>query len=91
MDYAIVQALNLRGDTKTVFMSFIRKEYPKIYDRLMDMYKTGYAPKEYRMKLAEETSKLMKKYGINENYMEVFRQRYTKQKKDDFVQLSLFD
>ena len=91
VDYAIVQALNLRGDTKTVFMSFIRKEYPKIYDRLMDMYKTGYAPKEYRMKLAEETSKLMKKYGINENYMEVFRQRYTKQKKDDFVQLSLFD
>ena len=58
VDYAIVQALNLRGETKVTFMTFIKELYPEIFDELLDMYKTGYAPPGYRSYLAKKEPRL---------------------------------
>lgn len=92
VDYAIVQALNLRGETKNVFMTFIKREYPNIFNDIMDMYRDGgYAPKSYRTELADRAAKLMKKYGIDRDYAKIFRERYSEQKEDEYRQISLFD
>lgn len=88
VNYAIVQALNLRGETKNVFMSFIKKEYPQLYIPLLDMYKTGYAPKEYRAELARRAAGFMRKNGIGADYSEIMRARRSK---EEYTQLSLFD
>ncbi len=91
VDYAIVQALNLRGETKFVFMTFIKIEFPQIYNDLMNMYKTGYAPREYRIRLAEKISLLMKKYDIYGDYMKYYMERTRKPEMSEYAQLSLFD
>lgn len=91
VDYAIVQALNLRGETKITFMTFIKELYPEIFDELLDMYKTGYAPTDYRSDLAKRAAALMKKHGITGEYAARRAGEEKAGEKKEYEQISLFD
>ncbi|MCD8036312.1 MAG: radical SAM protein [Clostridiales bacterium] len=86
VDYAIVQPMNLRGETKNVFLSFVREEYPSCYNELCGMYKRGYVSSEYKAGLYKMTDELMKKYGISKSR----REPRSKPQGGEYEQMSLF-
>lgn len=91
IDYAIVQPMNLRGETKNVFLSFAKKEYPDCYDRLCEMYKRSYVSKEYKEEFYKTVRELMRKYGISSNYTAPMKNRMKELRKPEYKQMSLFD
>lgn len=91
VDYAITETLNLRGETKNVFLSFVREEYPQYYNALCSMYKTGWAGKEYKMELLKMIRPLMKEYGISSSYTRPMKTRLKEISGPEYSQISLFD
>ena len=89
VDYAILQALNLRGETKNVFLSFIREKYPRIYNKLCLMYRNGYADGAYREALYNKAADVMKKYNISNDYSLFMEKRL--EAKNNYEQISLFE
>lgn len=89
VDYAILQALNLRGETKNVFLSFIREKYPRIYNKLCLMYRNGYADGAYREALYVKAADIMKKYNISNDYSLFMEKRL--EAKNNYEQISLFE
>ncbi len=87
VDYAIVQPMNLRGETKNVFLSFVRDEYPYCYNELCEMYKNGYVSAEYKAGLYKMSDELMKEYGISKSR----RESRSKPQGGEYEQMSLFD
>lgn len=91
IDYALVQPMNLRGETKNTFLSFARAEYPEYYDRLCEMYKTGYVPKEYKECLYKTVRPLMKAYKISSDCRSPINKIIQELKTPEYRQISLFD
>lgn len=66
----------LRGKTRTVFLNFIKKEYPEKYDSLLALFKSGGADKLYKDKLYNETiNPLRTKYGISSSYTKPMKEK----------------
>ena len=72
-------------------MTFIKELYPEIFDELLDMYKTGYAPPGYRSYLAKRAAALMKKHGITGEYAALRAGEEKAGEKKEYEQISLFD
>ena len=68
LDYIIPGTLNLKGQTKTHFLNFLKNEFPKIYPKYLNLYKTSTLPKEYKIKVYKIINNLKQKYNINSNY-----------------------
>ncbi|PRR82647.1 SPL family radical SAM protein [Clostridium vincentii] len=88
VDYVLPGTLYLRGNTRAVFLNFIKKEFPHLYDPLQSLYKTGGAGKEYKDKLYLMVNELKDKYNLSSSYTKPMKDKLN-QSKD--IQLSLFD
>ncbi len=88
VDYVLPGTLYLRGSTRTVFLDFIKKEFPKIYDDLLLLYKTGGADKEYKNNLYKTVNALREKYGLSSNYSKPIKEKLNQ---ENYTQLSIFD
>ncbi|MEW8994319.1 radical SAM protein [Clostridium sp.] len=88
VDYVLPGTLYLRGSTRTVFLDFIKKEFPKIYDDLLLLYKTGGADKEYKNNLYKTINALREKYGLSSSYSKPMKEKLNQ---EGHTQLSIFD
>jgi DNA repair photolyase len=61
-------SLHLRGSTRTKFLNFLKKSYPKLEQKIAQMYQTSNAPKSYRQDLRRTIEGLRKKYDLFETY-----------------------
>lgn len=68
VDYAICGMLNLRSYTKINFLDFIKHDFPNLYPKYLELYKTPFVDKEYGQKVYQKIGLLKKKYGINSDY-----------------------
>lgn len=88
VEYLLTAFLNLRGETRRVFLDFMEKEYPTEYRRLLPMYLRG-GLKEYRPAIWERVGRMRKKYGLYADYQRIIDREIEKQQGPR--QLSLFD
>jgi len=88
VDYVLPGTLYLRGSTRKVFLDFIKKEFPKIYDDLLLLYKTGGADKEYKNNLYKTVNALREKYGLSSSYSKPMKEKLNQ---ESHTQLSIFD
>lgn len=91
VDYAITGILNLRGETKTVFLSFVKECFPAYYDDLCSMYKTGWAGSEYKKYLYSIAYPLMRKYNISGNYIRPLNEKMKEYSSNEYKQMTLFE
>lgn len=67
-DFALCGLLNLKGQTRKHFLSFIEKEFGQIYPKYLKLYKGAFVDKEYRNNFYQMVNELKRKYGIRNNY-----------------------
>lgn len=75
VDYVLPGTLYLRGKTRNHFLSFMKSDFPDIYDRFITLYKTGGAEKEYKNSLYEMVNRLRDKYNLSSSYMKPMREK----------------
>lgn len=68
VDYMITSTLNLRGNTKQYFFSFLNQNFPNYYQPLWQLYHNKTKKQEYKKKLEELLKQFSLKYQINRNY-----------------------
>ena len=87
IDYMIPGVLNLRGQTRTHFFQFIKKEYPDKLEALKQLYQEKTLYREYKKQLAMLITKLASEYHISRNY-----HKYVPEiKEEPTIQLCFFD
>jgi DNA repair photolyase len=64
VDTIYTSALHLRGCVKGPFLGFVRRNYPNLVEKYVEMYKGSYAPIPYRRKLDALSAGLKRKYRI---------------------------
>ncbi|WP_166875858.1 Rv2578c family radical SAM protein [Salinibacterium sp. ZJ450] len=57
-------ALHLRADVKDWYMLWLDREFPELGSKYRAMYRTAYAPKDYRSWLAARMKPLIHKHGL---------------------------
>lgn len=87
VDYVLPGVLYLRGKTRAVFFNFIKKEFPRLYDPLQALYKTGGAPKEYKDQLYVMVNALKAKYHLSSSYSLPMKEKLNR---SENTQISLF-
>lgn len=87
-DYVLCDMLRLRGETKRVYLDFIRSEYPRFLKDYINLYADDNKKKEYKYALYKRVSDLQQKCGARS-----YDQTETKKRRRLPVQrqLSLFD
>jgi DNA repair photolyase len=73
--YVLPGTLYLRGCTKPYFLNFIKEEFPNEYEKLIALYKTGGAGKEYKNELYEKVNRLRNKYGLSSSYSKPIKEK----------------
>lgn len=73
--YVLPGTLYLRGKTRTVFFDFIKKEFPRLYNDLLELYKTGGADKEYKNNLYKTVNELRDKYSLSSIYSKPMKEK----------------
>ena len=59
-------ALFLMPSSAKQFLPFVREKFPRLAKRYAEWYsKNGYAPEEYRRKVAERVARIRKEYGFS--------------------------
>ena len=76
--YVLPGTLYLRGKTRTVFFDFIKKEFPHLYNNLLELYKTGGADKEYKNTLYKTVNELRDKYSLSSSYSKPMKDKLNK-------------
>jgi len=69
IDYMFCQMLNLRGETKSHFLNFIKKNFTGLYDQYMQLYHGGFVNQDYRVAFQKKVNLYRKKYGIRHDYV----------------------
>ena len=87
--YILPGTLNLRGPTKYVFMNFLKREFPNLYQKIDYLYRNGGLDKSYKNELYSMINPLLKKYVLSKDYSDQIRKKMLKEKNDD-VQLTFF-
>lgn len=75
VDYVLPGTLYLRGSTRKLFLDFVKREFPMIFDDIKTIYKTGGADKEYKNKLYRMINRLRDKYGLSSSYMKPMKEK----------------
>ena len=73
--YVLPGTLYLRGQTRKAFFDFILKEFPDRYEKLLALYKTGGADKEYKNRLYEMVNPLREKYSLSSSYTKPMKEK----------------
>ena len=66
VNYAVTSVLNLRGETKIQFLSFIKDKLPYLYNKIKSLYKGAYVNPVYYKHLNSMLYKINKKYPLKE-------------------------
>ena len=86
VDYILTGPLNLRGQTRSYFLNFIRKNFSEEYKKIEKLYESSSTlNKEYLTNLNKKIYFIRKKYNISSNYMKKINEHYS-----NVEQLSLF-
>jgi len=85
--YVLPGTLYLRGQTRAVFLNFIKKELPSLHNKLLALYKTGGADKEYKNKLYSMVNELRDKYSLSSSYTNPIKE---KMMKPEYEQITFF-
>lgn len=62
--HIICGSLHLRGNLKTNFYNFLKKDFPKAFDNIQHLYKYSYVSREYVKKLNKFLLSMKRKYKI---------------------------
>ena len=76
--YMLSDILNLRGKTKKVFFNFAEKEFPDIYKKIKQEYKTGKTSDLYKKQLYKMLNELREKHKISSGYSKVLKEKLQK-------------
>lgn len=87
VDYVLPGTLYLRGKTRQVFFDFVNEKFPDIYEKLLDIYKTGGADKEYKNGLYKTVNELRSKYRLSSSYTKPIKEKINQ---PEYEQLKLF-
>lgn len=86
IDYILTGSLNLRGQTRSYFLNFIRKNFSEEYKKIEKLYDSSSTlNKEYSTNLNKKIYFIRKKYNVSSNYMKKINEHY-----NHIKQLSLF-
>ena len=88
VDYALFSGLNLKGETRRIFLDFIAKEYPQRLSPILNLFKSGHCDRDYRNQMLARVQKIRVKHKISANYMAPMTKRLEAQ---ESKQISLFD
>lgn len=78
--------LGLRGQTRSYFLNFIKKNCSEEYKKIEKLYESSSTlNKEYLTNLNRKIYSIRKKYNISSNYMKKINEHY-----NNIEQLSLF-
>lgn len=86
--YVLPGMLYLRGETRRVFFAFVQQSFPELYDKLMALYKTGGADKQYKNNFYEMFNPLREKYSLGSSYMKPMKEKLNQFTEE---QLTLFE
>ncbi len=75
VDYVLPGTLYLKGNTRPIFLNFIQREFPMLYQDFLSLYKNGSAGKEYKSNLYVMVNRLRDKYQLSSSYMKVMREK----------------
>lgn len=75
VDYVLCGTLYLRGQTRKYFFSFLKREFPVLYDEFVIFYKKGSVGKEYKQDLYQMVNSLRAKYHLSNSYMKPIREK----------------
>jgi len=67
-DYAICGFLNLRSTTRIIFLDFIKRDFPNLFNDYLKLYQSPFIKKEYAKNVYEKIWRLKKKYNIKSDY-----------------------
>lgn len=81
----ITASLNMRGEVKKNFYSFLSKEFPNSYEKIQKLYRNAYVSKDYNSKLRKFLYSMEKKYYINHHF-----KINNSNEENNFHQLDLF-
>ncbi|WP_203558386.1 radical SAM protein [Bacteroides sp. 519] len=73
--YALPGTLYLRGKTRSVFLDFMQKDFPHLFESFSRLYKTGSAGPEYKTTLYEMVNELRRKYNVQSGYAKVMKEK----------------
>ncbi|KZX10100.1 SPL family radical SAM protein [Methanobrevibacter curvatus] len=88
----IFGSLNLYGETKKIFLKFIKKDFPEFYAEIYRIYKNGRVDRNYSKELFTKINKIKTNYHINTNYRKIIKEKLVDyRKKENLKQTTLFD
>jgi len=88
----LIGPLNLYGKTRGVFLNFIKKDFPELYEDIFHMYETGRIDREYSRELFTKIKKIRTNYNIDTNYVKVIKEKLVDYcEKENSKQSTLFD
>jgi DNA repair photolyase len=76
--YVLPGTLYLRGQSREVFLNFIKKEFPELNESILATYKTGGADKEYKNKLYAIVNERREKYSLSSSYSKPMKEKLMK-------------
>lgn len=86
-DYVLPGLLNLRGQTKSAFFTFLAENHPALVAPMHKLYEKGRLDREFSAKTYRKINEIKARFGLSGNYLAPMRKRL---KADHFEQLSLF-
>lgn len=70
VDYLISDVLNLKGNTKKNFYSFLQETFPRTYEKIQPLYENAFVSQNYRKKLNKFLLHLRQKYHLFSRHFE---------------------
>lgn len=88
--YVLPGTLYLRGKTKSYFLNSIQTEFPRQYEQLKQLYKTGGAGESYKTELYKRLNRIRDSYHLSGNYSRLIKEKLHKER-DLFSDLEVSD
>ncbi len=76
-DYAVVDLLNFRGQTRDRFMIFLKTYDQNLIPKYEELYETSYCDKDFAKRIRSQANKLLRKYRVD-NFDKMFSFRKIK-------------
>ncbi len=75
VDYVLPGVLYLRGTSRTVFFTFLKREFPDLVEPYRLLYQKGGADKAYKNDLYRQINLFRDKFNVPKSYMKPMRDR----------------
>ncbi len=73
--YILPGVLYLRGQTRKVFLDFIKIKFPDLHEKILALYKRGKADKEYKDKFYKMFNELKDNYSLSSSYSKPMKEK----------------